>query len=206
MDKRRIGIESWIVNDLSLKSKFNHILKKDLSNLPVYEKVYLGNCIDDAIIHVNKSLFNLFIIQIRDKNNLFNERKTMDIDKNECIEYIKSNSFENCIIYIREFFNAEYSGTIRANSNGIIIELWKGNHMLNDTKTANETFYGVYKNISFKWYNCTCVEKNIMLNALKYFTTLNRENIENLKFYAEFIFNKKYVFIDYSTHDFWTDS
>lgn len=206
MDKRRIGIESWLVNDKSLKSEFNSILEKDLTGLPTYQTVYFGDNINDAIIHVNKSPFDLFIIQIIDKTNLFNEKKTMDITKNEVVDYIKSNSFENNIIYIREFFNADYSGTIKANNKSVVIELWKGNHMLNDGKTYAETFFGIYENIGFKWYNCTDIEKNIMINALKYFTILNRESIENLKFYTEFIFNNKYVFIDYSTHNFWTGS
>lgn len=204
MDKRRIGIESWLVNNKSLKSEFNSILKKDLTGLPTYQTVYFGDNINDAIIHVSKSPFDLFIIQIIDKTNLFNEKKTMDITKNEVVDYIKSNSFENNIIYIREFFNADYSGTIRANNKSVVIELWKGNHMLNDSKTYDETFFGIYEYIGFKWYNCTDIEKNIMINALKYFTILNRKSIENLKFYAEFIFNNKYVFIDYSTHNFWT--
>ncbi len=206
MDNRRIGIESWIINVKELKSEFNNILKKNLSFLPTYQTVYFGDSQNDAIESVNNSEFDNFIIQLIDKSNILNEKKTMGINKKEVVEYIKKNSFNATLINIREFFNATYSGTIKANNESICIELWCGNHMLNDTKTKEETFYGIFEYTSFKWHNCNDIEKNIMINALRYFTSLSRGNLLNISFYADFIFNidfNKYVFIDYSTHSFW---
>lgn len=203
MDIRRHGIEEFLKpfrNEYINIINSNELKVRNL-NLPTYSTVYYGNNLYDAIKAINYSKYFKFIVQVRNADDLFCEHKTMDIDKSETIDYISKYKYKNTIYFIREFFNAKYSGTIRSNDYGTVIEMWEGNHYLNESITLDKVFIAE-KNIDdtyFKFNHNNLEIKKIAINSLRFFGSIS--DLPN--FYTEFIYNNKYVFIDYAINSFW---
>jgi len=92
-------------------------------------------------------------------------------------------------------------------------ELWLGDHTEQDhISIENSWSQSIDTTTDFHFNyspNTSQKEKEIMLNALRYFTNpIIRDNIDRLRFYADYIYRKDkgYIFLDGSEGKFWTNT
>ncbi|MBU1038819.1 hypothetical protein KKC17_01080 [Patescibacteria group bacterium] len=195
--------------------------------LPTYATTGTHSSLEEAISYIpeNKWGVEKFLVRCVPKNNGgLKIQRCRNISLEEVINFVNNlpEGKNNYFVEIREHWEPNYSGTIISDGDGsTVIEQVKGSHAnLENQSIATPTINpetGIKKlEINNNRFDLHFVsqgepnleEKNIMLEALRYFTPeINRKKLEKLKVYTEYCFSNKYGyrFIDIADNDYWTN-
>lgn len=185
-------------------------------HLPTFVNYGVFNDLDSALaaIPANKK-DEKFLVRCAPKKPELTIQRIKSVSLDEIANFVNNlpNGKENYTIELREYWNANYGGTIVGDGKGkIIIEMAEEGRAELEKATAEKIKSGSWdaksSGISFHWNEeSTDKEKGIMIEAIKFFSPmLKRNELEKLKIYAEFVYSAEngFKFIDISDEDFWT--
>jgi len=195
--------------------------------LPTFATTGTCSSLEEAIslIPENKWGVEKFLVRClpRNNNDNLNIQRARNVSLDEVADFVNNlpGGRDNYLVEIREHWEPDYAGTIISDGNGsTVIEQVKGAHANIENQSAVDPSHNIKDGIKKIEINANhfdlhfvsqgqpdLEEKNIMIDALKYFThEISRENLEELKIYTEYCFSKKYgyKFIDIANSKYWT--
>ncbi len=186
--------------------------------LPVFQTTGTCASLDEALAKIPEDKWDSekFLVRCSSKNTNTNPKieRSKNISLDQVVDFVKrlTGGEKNYNVEIREFWNADYGGTVIADGEGkIVIETAEGNLSDLESKEVGEikkAEYNYTQGPSFKYVGAPSTrEKDIMLGALKYFTPeLDRKALDKLKVYSEYAYSEKrgYRFFEASDQEYWT--
>lgn len=189
--------------------------------LPAFATTGTCESLGEAIKHIptDKWGADKFLVRCMPKDVSSKEYK-LERQKNLAFDDIpnwveaRPGGKEHYSVEIREYWDADYSGTIIADGESRInIEQKPGNHAQFETADNTIIKTATYDNnaggaIHFDYgQNPTIEQKEIMMAALKYLVpTITREQLEKIKIYAEYVYSKThgFKFLEVNDDKYWT--